>query len=193
MKNRLCLLFCDYFQQEVEEVMKSKTYPDVEVLFYQADCDKTRQPVEIVELIKQHGTNAEVIIFSGVCLNNTLKELAEFGFQREELEVCFELLLPKPELQQILATGAHLFTNGMLKRWPQVSQSWGFDDHARQAFFAEGTSKLVLLTSPDLPADIETMTKVASQLGLPWETLEVSLDYLAAQIHSVIQHWRDNK
>jgi hypothetical protein len=111
-------------------------------------------------------------------------------FQVQPLDICFELLLPPDVLHQTLAQGAHLLTDGMLKRWAQVNQDWGFDDTARKAFFAEGTDKLVLITHPHLPADEITMAEIAAQLDLPWEKLEMPLDYLAMRVLMVINNWR---
>jgi hypothetical protein len=43
MKPKLCLMFCDYFQAEVEWLLKSDQYQDIRLFFYSADCDKTQQ------------------------------------------------------------------------------------------------------------------------------------------------------
>ena len=190
MKNKLCLLFCDYFQEEVEWLMKQEHYTDVRAVVYRADCDKTRQASEIVEFITAQATDESVIVFTGVCLRSALEKSATLDFQIEYLDLCFELLLPEDVLLQILAEGAHLFTNGMLKRWPQVNQSWGENEKAKQAFFAEGATKLVLLSNKHLPADEATMAEIARQLGLPWEKLEISLDHLAMRIFQAINSWR---
>lgn len=191
MKKKLCLLFCNYFQQEVEWLMKQRPEPDVEAMFYQADCDRTRQAAEVVALITAQAIDSNVIVFTGVCLHAALKQQACSDFQIEYLDICFELLLPHEQLQQKLAEGAHLFTHGMLKRWQPVQQSWGGNEQAKQAFFAEGATKLVLLSNPHLAADETIMAEVARQLALPWEKLEISLEPLAQRIFQAINNWRD--
>lgn len=77
MKERLCLLFCDYFQEEVEWLLKSKHYADVTAKFYRADCDKTKQSAEVLELIASQASGGSVIVFSGFCLNSALENLAD--------------------------------------------------------------------------------------------------------------------
>lgn len=192
MKTKLCLLFCDYFQEEVEQLFALESCPDVRVRFYQANCDKTKQAAEVLRFITEQTAGDEsVIIFTGVCLSFALEKLAGFDFQIEYLDICFELLLPNEVLFQVLAEGAHLFTHGMLKRWPQANQSWGFDDQARQAFFAEGAAKLVLITSHCHSADKVTMAKIARQLDLPWEIMEISLEHLGQRVFQVVNRWRD--
>jgi hypothetical protein len=193
MKNKLSLLFCDYFQQEVECLLQAKHYPDVKAVFYRADCDKTCQSPTVLEMIAQQAKTDSVIVFAGYCLSLMLKERVNADLQIEPLEICFELLLPPTVLQQTLAEGAHLFTNGMLKHWPQINQRWGFDNVAKKTFFAEGTTKLVLITHPHCSADETMMAEVARQLGVRWEKLEISLDHLAARILPLINHWQSKK
>jgi signal transduction histidine kinase len=189
MKDRLCLLFCDYFQEEVERLLATAQYKDIKLVFYSADCDKIQQSPTVLELINQQAKIDSVVVFAGSCLKARLKEFENINFQVEPLDVCFELLLPPAILEKALAEGAHLFTNGMLKQWQQINQRWGFEDKARKDFFTEGAHKLVLITHPQIAADETLMSEIASQLDLPWEKLEVSLDHLAARVFAVINGW----
>lgn len=190
MKDRLCLLFCDYFQAEVEWLVKSADYKEIKVLFYQADCDKTQQSSHVLDTLIQRTKTDSVIIFAGACLQRQLQKITHTDFQIEPLEICFELLLPSAQLQQVLAAGGHLLTNGMLKHWEQVKQNWGFSAQAQKDFFAETTRKLVFLSHPEISVDEIALNAVATELDLPLERLEISLEPLALRILTVINQWR---
>jgi len=193
MKDRLCLLFCDYFQAEVEWLLKSQNYAGIKVLFYQANCDKTQQSAQVLDFITQCTHSASVIIFAGACLQYQLQKITQIDFQIEPLEICFELLLPPAQLQQVLAVGGHLLTNGMLKHWEKVKQNWGFSAQAQKDFFAETTCKLVFLSHPEIPIDEIALDTVATEFGLPLERLEITLEPLALRILTVINQWHSKR
>ena len=190
MKDRLCLVFCDYFQQEIEWILEQDRCKDVKLVFYHADCDRVQQSHSVLEAVVKQSVTDSVIIFAGNCLTSLLKQLPSKQLHIEQVSHCLELLIPESILESLLDQGAHLFTSGMLEHWEEVSQNWGFDNKERLDFFRESTQKLVLISNSHVPADTKKMAVIAKQLDLPWEIQEISLEYLAFRIFKIINHWR---
>jgi len=190
MKDRLCLFFCDYLQQEVEYLLDQEHAKDVSLVFYRNNCDHFSGSTELFNsLIKQSEHNS-VTLFASACLTSLVKKLTTENINIEPLEDCLQLLIPERLMQALIDEGAHIFTSGMLKHWDTVNNSWGFSDEQQRAFFKESTTKLVLITHPDITTDETTMAAIAQQLDLPWETLDVSLVHLSEQLFKVIGRWR---
>jgi len=190
MKDHLCLFFCDYLQQEVEYLLEQENCKDISLVFYRNNCDHFFESTELFNSLIKQSVNNSVTLFASTCLTPLVKKLDAENINVEFLEDCLQLLLPERLIQELIDEGAHIFTSGMLQQWDSINNSWGFSDDQHLSFFKESTTKLVLITHPDIVADKTTMATIAEQLDLPWETLDVSLMCLSEQLFKVIGRWR---
>lgn len=193
MPDRLTLLVCDYFLQETLAVITANNLKNIEAAAFTSDCDHPLKEITRYDTIPVHN-NPNTIALGGDCLIDISNRLKQDNLEdRPTISLqsqCFELLLPHDELHHYLDEGAHLFTPAMLDNWLQINKEWQFSDSDRQQFFAESTSKLVLIDAGLDPSADEKIQQIATQLKLPWEIKAISLDHLHYQILQQFFSWR---
>lgn len=193
-ENRLRILACENFRQELDSVLGEEEFADVALSTFPPDCSKPsrRDPEELKELIhsflEEDGT---VMVLIGSCL-------ADKAFLEEEgnrvrclrLENCFQLVAADPILEALLSEGAYLTTPGWLRKWPLHMQLWGFDRDSARAYFQESIRKIILLDTGIDGNSAMRLESLADFLALPFQIMPVGLDYLRLKLKSLVLEWR---
>jgi len=182
-------MVCNYFLDETSEVLKDNKFKNVEAIAFTTDCD---HPLKKITKADGNRVDSEenIRVIGGTCLQQFTSSAATDSLTISVKEQCFELLMQPDEVDALLAQGAHLFTPAMLDNWNKVNEKWKFNGIDRQEFFAESTTKLVLIDTGLSPSAADNMERIASQLGLPWEIKKISLDYLQYQLFQYVLPWR---
>ncbi len=186
MKNKLCLMACTHFRDDLAQALKEEKLADVELVPLPADCDRPlHDPVPLRQAVAQCRTGTCVVL-GGHCLNGLAQQLPPQITAVEPAGNCFELFADSGVLQPLLDRGAHLLTPGMLRHWRRSYEEWGFTTEDARAFFAESHTTLVLLDTGTDPGAEKALRVMAEQLDLPWERVPVGLDHLCLQLHRII-------
>ncbi|MEW7973617.1 MAG: ATP-binding protein [Candidatus Thiodiazotropha endolucinida] len=189
MKSKLCLLTCGHFQAELEQVLREEDFTDVELVLFPANCDRPLQNAGVLEEATQQIGGTSYVVLGGSCISAVKESLPQKKYQVVPDGECFELFVPSMETQPHADAGAHIFTPGMLRRWRESYESWGFSKKEAREFFAESTSRLVLLDT-GVDSESTAIEEVARELNLPCEKLPVGLEHLRLQLHRLVAHWR---
>jgi signal transduction histidine kinase/CheY-like chemotaxis protein len=89
----------------------------------------------------------------------------------------FDLFLPRPYVDDLLADGAYIITPGWLDRWRErITLSWGFSPGDARGFFAESCSRFVLLDTGTGGECGEKMKELAAFADRPYKIIPAGLD-----------------
>jgi len=99
----------------------------------------------------------------------------------------FDLFLPKPYVDGLLAGGAYILTPGWLERWKErITLSWGFTPGDARGFFAESCSRFVLLDTETGQGSREKLEELAAFADRPFEIIPVGLDMASLVIKNAL-------
>jgi signal transduction histidine kinase len=194
MAKKLCILACDLFRQELTTAVESEGLDDVAVATFPARCGRPQIEWDsLAQAIRADEDCSCVQIIGGGCL-------AGLGDPPQQLEhchlykigQCFCLFAGRSVIDGYLKEGAYLLTPGWLARWRDWLNEWGFDQQTAREYFAESTTRLLLLdTGVDAQSD-QNLHEFADFIGRPFETVPVGLDYLHLLLAKMVLEWRLN-
>ncbi len=186
MRDKLCLLSCAHFRDDLAQVLKEEELTDVELAPLPADCDRPLQDSAPLQQAAALCRTGSCVVLGGTCLNGVMQRLPPQVIAVEPEGNCFELFADNAVLQPWLDRGAHFLTPGMLKHWRHSYEEWGFTEQDARAFFAESSTILVLLDTGTDPDAESSLREMAQKLDLPWERVPLGLDHLRLQLHRII-------
>ncbi len=195
MSASLHLLVCQYYLREAQAVLQGPGYEAVTIGAYPDLCvHPLADQMSVVErLFDEARKEDRIVVLVGACflLRSKVGPLTGSASRRIHHEdLCFSMLCGRRLVEHYLRSGAYLVTPGWLELWPQHIEEWRFDRNTARAFFAETTSRLVLLDTGVDPEAGSRLAACADFLNLPHETLPVGLDHFRLVLDGIIKEWR---
>ena len=186
MKPKICILFSQNFQKEVEAIQKLECFEAVTFLTYPARCGCPHiQPDELADLIGNPNDYSKIHLIGGFCLAK-LEESTVKNCQLHQLEHCFSVLTNKTLIEHYLQQGAYLISSSWLANWQRQLERWGFEQQGARDFFQKFCTKLVLLDTGVEANSAHYLQEVADFVERPYEIVPVGLDFLRLFISKII-------
>jgi signal transduction histidine kinase len=191
-----CVVVCEHLAEEVARAAESAGLDSISVQSYELErpCPPvTTHGVARLDIVVDDGCE-RVFIVGGQCLAG----LACAGDLPERWRIrcqeqCFNILVNPSLLDRSLSEGAYLLTPGWLTKWKEYMEFWEFDRETARQFFQESTSKLVLLDTGVDPTASANLASFSEFVGVPFEVLQVGLDYLGLFLTRLDLEWRLEK
>jgi PAS domain S-box-containing protein len=196
MKDKLCIYICNSLVPEVEHLLHTGDYPDVDLKSFAANC--TAKPVDDKAILELIGNKAEeydkIIVIVSTCLRNSKTGLKNFNnIEVVQLEQCFELLFSLPSIYHFIKQGNYLVTNGWLRNYKQHVREWGFNPKTAKNYFGESLKRLMLLET-GLPGEYQANLEALSEyMGLPYEVFPIGISHLQKSLDAIVYDWRNEK
>ncbi|CAK0781784.1 two-component system, sensor histidine kinase and response regulator [Gammaproteobacteria bacterium] len=190
MSNLRCVLCCQNFFPELQAVVQTEAWTDVQVISYPVRCG--RPPIRWEELHAHLPVECSSIAILGrTCLKNLGRPPQNWPhtriFYQEE---CFHLVAGKTMVAEAIGRGAYLITPAWLEKWPEHIATMGFQaDHARE-FFRDFARELVLLDTGILPDAMTKLKEIGQSFTLPVQRVAVGLDYTRLLLQRVVAELR---
>ena len=102
---------------------------------------------------------------------------------------CFSIFLGSAQIEQLLAGGAYLVTPGWLGHWQGWMAQWRFDEKTAGEYFAEFSSRIVLLDTGVDKNVKEKLESFAAFVNIPHETIQVGLDLFRMHLEKAVGDW----
>ncbi len=196
MEQKICLLICSSFIDEVKQIINSGYYPDVIIKSFQSSCaDQYYQLENIDDIVRLHASEySKVVLIGGPCLISKKDNYKRsHNIQIIVLDHCSELFLNKSTIDYLTSKKNYIVSNGWLRDYKKHVKNWGYDTKASKKYISENVDKLLLLET-ELPDDYLIQIKALSNhMGLPYDILPVGLSYCKLFLDSIILHWREEK
>lgn len=199
IEDKLCVMVCDVYKEEVSSVLDAGEFPDLELITYPHVCVKIPREKEKLENIldRCHNTYKYVIslydqcdyIFKDV---NTTPKLN--GIAR--IYQCLELIASRDLLNYLQSSrNSYIVTPGWLRTWKQHINYWKFDRDTARQFFQESISQIVLLDTGIYTDSYDRLKDFADFVGMTYDSVEIGLDNIRYRIKNLYNTWhiaRDN-
>jgi len=191
MAGNLCLIVCPFLMKEVSKIIEVFEYDNINVTSFPANCyGKKLKFNDITHILPPHKKFDQVIVFGSYCLD--LKCPDNWNFQYQDF--CFSALANHEIINSYIEAGNYLITPGWLAGWKTRLSEIGFDHindtEITQQFFAETTSKLLLLDTGIYQNCSQLLKEFAEYVKLPYETQKIGLDFLRLNLEKIILDWR---
>ncbi len=190
---RLCLVVCDFFKCEVESVLTSEGFDDVEVFSYPARCGlPPLSKEEIGSLTASLKETDTTCVLGGRSCTKALPVSTEEakGYFLHRLDQCSYMLAGKSLIDNYLKEGCYLLTPGWLSQWKAHIKEMGGDRETVRDLFGESCRKLLLL---DTLVDVGSrgrLLELSGYLEKPYEIVPVGLDHLRLLVREIVMKWR---
>ena len=192
---RLCIMVCDCFRQEISALARELDHPEVEFLTFPARCARSSlQWEDLSELIPAPGDFQKIILFGNCCLDHlgtppdTLAHL-----QLTRLTHCFSLLAGDYLISQYQRQGGYLVSSGWLGEWEERLAPSGSDPEATGEFFRESTAGIIHLDTGVLETAPDLLEAFARFVDRPQQTVPVGLEFLKLRIEKIIGDWLNER
>lgn len=196
MPERLHLIVCSTFLQEVKGVLDIRNWNNVDIIPVKCLCHiPTPKAHDIFSncLGKLNVQERDEILVLGrlgslfPCLNKkTAKHVRTLGGQQ-----CFELIAPPALVKSLQSEGAFTVSPGWLRQWKHVLEEWKADQDTASKIFQETSQEIVFLDTFGNSEDIGHLQEFANHVGLKARVIPVGLDYLQALLGDSINFWQE--
>jgi diguanylate cyclase (GGDEF)-like protein len=195
MPDKLHIMICGYFSDEIAVVKPSLETNEISIDFYHPHCDHPQKNINVFEKIIDWVPDNEDVIFFGGCFLDQRNPISNSkrNVEFHLLDQCFQLFINRDFLNHLVERGAYLLTPGWLKIWPEQLTQWGFDQSTAQLFFHEFTQKLVLLNTGIDQEASKNIRILSEYLDIPFEEIPVGLDGFKNCLEKVIFDWKLKK
>jgi hypothetical protein len=191
--DQLTLLVCRHFQSEAEAAVAAEKFGDVLVRAYAPACTQPHLSESILEGLPQPAGNhrSDTILLGGCYLASREKQAdLEGRCTIHHLDHCLYLFAGRELIDEMIDSGAYLFTPGWLAEWRGHLAEWGFDQPTARSYFGESVRRLVLLDTGSETGSAEALAAFAGYVNLPSETLRVGMDQFRSILSRIVLEWR---
>lgn len=196
MTGKLRLLACKHFLPELEVVLRSGAFSDVEISAFAPVCLNPQRVSNVIGSFSNLADSDQpAIALMGGCFMNYQHNLLKLpsNYQVRQFEQCFNMLAPQSLIDDFTRSGAYLLTPGWLSSWRGHLKIWGFDQENARLFFHESADHLLLLDTGVDPLSREHLEAMAGYLDMPYQVLPIGLDHFRMTITQIVLEWRYQK
>lgn len=191
MKNEICLLICSNYYLELKTILKNEDIKGVVIESFYSDCAqcKKNSHINLENIInkKRNLYSKFHLISSSGCLDNEDINKKFPELEISETKLCFNFIINQNIINTYLEKNYYITSPGWLNKWEHyVIDIWKFDRNTAREFFKENTSKLLLLDTGVYQNSIHKMQQFSDYLDIPFEVLNVGLEYLTLFIKNII-------
>ena len=183
----LIVICCRVFKSEIM-ALRQRHWPEMTIRFESSmlhmkpDKLASRLDAKLQPEFLEH--HKALLIYGDCCM-----EMTDFTKRPGVVRVCgnncCELLLGKKTYKHLSHEGAFFLFPEWAHRWRHIfSVELGLNQANAASLMGEMHSKLVYLDTGVVPVPITDLKECSQYCGLPWETLQVSLDPLFKGIQS---------
>ena len=183
MSDKVGLIICKNFSEEVTFIIKNNNIKNVKIVAFIPSCiygeiGKNEQ----LEAIKSCQKNCDrIIIIGGTCCASLDKIVIDSEKCKiHRLEHCFELLTNRDIINHFISEKAYLVTPGWLRNQEKNIEILGF---------ANEHSKIILLDTGVCEESLKNLQKFAEDVKLPYECIFVGVDFLRMFIEKILLQW----
>lgn len=193
MNEKLCIIVCKNFVEEVEFIIKKNNMKNVEVAAFLPECIYSKGgkngQLEVIKSCQE--TYNKIIVIGGTCC----KDLDENIIDSEKckihrLEYCFELFTNRDIIAHFISEKAYLVTPGWLRNWEKNVGILGIDNEHEKIVFREVAAKIRLLDTGVFEDSLKNLEKFAEYVSLPYDCIFVGLDFFTMLIEKDLLEWR---
>jgi signal transduction histidine kinase/CheY-like chemotaxis protein len=196
MPERLYLIVCSTFLQEVKEVFDKRNWNNVDIVPVNCICHIPTPKAQLFVSscigklsVQEHDEILVLGRLGSLSKNldeNTAKHVRVLGGQQ-----CFELIAPSALVNSLQSEGAFTVSPGWLRQWKHVLEEWKADQDTASKIFQETSREIVLLDTFGNSEDIGHLQEFACHVGLTSRVIPVGLDYLQALLGDSINFWKE--
>ncbi|MCB2296035.1 PAS domain S-box protein [Clostridium algoriphilum] len=193
MNEKLGVIVCKDFAEEVEVIIKKNNMKNVEIAAFLPECiygEIGRN--EQLEAIKrlQETCNKIIIVCGTYCssLNKILIDSEKCKIHR--LEYCFELFTNRDIIAHFISEKAYLVTPGWLRNWEKNIRILGLDNEHAKIVFREASAKIILLDTGVFEDSLKNLEEFAEYVNLPYDCISVGLDFFSMFIQKNLMECR---
>jgi hypothetical protein len=181
---------CAVFEAEVES-LRPRHWPDL-IIRYQSSMlhmKPEKLAIRLDKLVKeelQNGNNKVLLVYGDCCMGMAALT-AQPGVVRTRGNNCCDLLLGSVEYRRLAHTGAFFFFPEWTRRWHHIfSVELGLNQINAVGLMGDMHKKLIYLDTGVVPVPVTELQECANYCGLPWESMQVSLEPLRAAIQDAL-------
>lgn len=192
MYEKLCILICECFKNESENMQEILKNEYVEFKYYSMDCvNCTLQRQKLYEHLITSGYSKDSIVL----LPNQKESIKdELLINENNFHSCLSLLSGNELIKYLSSTGNYLTTPGWLRRWKHIIiDIYGFNKENAHEFFSEYCKKVVLINS-DIYSNITAdLIEFSEYIGMEYEIIDVGLNSFSSFINDLYKNWKFNR
>ena len=192
MGDTLTIRICRHHAREVLAIKEAADWNDVDVESVEASCHKPAVRLTGT-MLKEHcgqDEEASTVIIGASCLHLGTKPVQKPHCHVHRVPLCFHLYLNEATVADLIGQGCYLITPGWLFRWRDIMQEWAFDEDTARIFFAENTSRLVLLDTGIRENTKMELQALSEFTGRPVGIMPVGLDHFQLILTGIVENWR---
>jgi diguanylate cyclase (GGDEF)-like protein len=195
----LCLLACDVYKDEINSILDSGEFPDVELVTYPHACIKNPgykdRPGKILE--KCRNTYKYVNTLCDQCEYICGEINSHQGLSSTYLvNRCLELVVSRDLLDYLQTNhNSHIITPGWLKTWQEHSSFWELHRDNLGSSSNDSNLTILLLDTGINNESKDGLIEFADFIGLPFDSMAFGLDNIRDKIRNCYNSWqiaRDN-
>ncbi len=192
MAAKLCLLICDQFYSELQQIITQKAYQNISAACYASHCG--RPPLsrkEIERITDACGPCSKTIVLGSCCVANLQESEADSAsLQLINNGQCFYPFVDKAIIDHWLQQGSYLMTPGWLKNWPRNIQNLGFTEDNAAEFFNGFARQLVLMDTGVVVGIEDSLKHFADIVQLPFLHVQIGLEHFGLYLDKLVLQWQ---
>jgi diguanylate cyclase (GGDEF)-like protein len=194
IEDKLCLLVCDVYKEEINSVLDSGELSNVELVTYPHVCIGNQGNKERLGeiLAKCRNTYKYVNTLCDQCeyickhVNTPLKM-----HDKSLINRCVESVVSGDLLAYLQSNqNSYIFTPGWFKTWQEHSDFWELYRNAADSSASDSTSKILLLDTGIDNDSKNSLMKFADFIGLPYDSIDIGLNSIRYKIRNFYTEWQ---
>jgi diguanylate cyclase (GGDEF)-like protein len=194
IEDKLCLLACDVYKEEINSVLDSGEFPDVQLVTFPHACvkktgDKER-PDKILE--KCRNTYKYVDILCDRCKHIYGDvDIPPQSNGKSLINGCLELVISRDLLAYLQSNrNSHIITPGWLKTWQEHSNFWQSHRDNLDLVANDSNLKILLLDTGINNSSRDDLAEFADFIKLPFDSMNTGLDNIRDKIRNCYADWQ---
>ncbi len=192
MNEKLSIIVCKNFADEVELIIKKNNMKNVEIVACIPECiyGEIGQNDQLEAIKRCQETNNKIIIIGGTCCTSLKKIVIDSEKCKiHRLEYCFELLTNRDIINQFVSEKTYLVTSGWLRNWEKNIGILGIDNEHAKIILRKFAVKIRLLDTGVFEDSLKKLEKFAEYVNLPYDCISVGLDFFSMFIEKDVLEW----
>ena len=193
MNEKLGIVVCKNFAEEVQFIIKKNNIKNVKILAVIPECIYgsigQNEQLEAIKNCKE--TCNKIIIIGAACCTSLDKIVIDSEKCKiHRLEYCFELFTNRDIIDHFISEKAYLVTPGWLRNWKKNVEILAFEKEQVKMFFSKMYVKIRLLDTGVFDDSLDNLHKFAEYVNLPCDCIFVGVDFFSMLIEKKVLEWR---